>query len=283
MTGEPTPPTLVDKIANVVHEAYRAWAEVNGDAAEPSWEDADARQQAAARDGVKLTLAGRNPEQVHEAWRQHKLAAGWSVGDVKDPEAKTDPALKPFNQLTSMQKRVPNMIAAITRALGCGKERWPVKTMTDADAARVNLTPIAKTVTDLIVLPAPNAPLGRADGELVTYQLMGTITLAKMENDSDIHMVINDDAGNHMIIEAASPGCAQGSIVADQIATTRQVVEQQFPTAAGGGREDNVSVPVTVSGVAFFDHPHGQEGAAANQIELHPLLSFQLTGNHPTG
>ena len=147
--------------------------------------------------------------------------------------------------------------------------------MTDADASKVNLTPTAGQVADLCILPAPFDPLGRTDGELTTYELTGTITLAKMENDSDIHMVINDDAGHQMIIEASSPGCAVGSMVAAQIASTRQAVENQFPTAAAGGIEDNVSVPVTVTGVAYFDHPHGQDGAAPNNIELHPLLSFE--------
>lgn len=278
MTVEPTQPTLVDKIAKVVHEAYRTWSEVNGEPPARPWEELDPAAQDAARQAVRLTLAGRNAEQIHEAWRQRKLAAGWKPGDVKDPQAKTDPSLQPFNQLTSVQKRLPNMIVAMARALACGKERWAVKTMTDPDASRVNLAPVAKQVADLTALPAPDAPLGRVDGEFTTYQITGTITLAKMENDSDIHMVINDDAGNHMIIEASSAGCAQGSIVADQIAATRQAVEQAFPTAAQGGREDGVSVAATVTGVTFFDHPHGQEGAADNQIELHPLLSFQTAG-----
>jgi hypothetical protein len=37
------------------------------------------------------------------------------------------------------------------------------------------------------------------------------------------------------------------------------------------------NVPVTVTGVAFFDTLHGQEGVAPNAIELHPIfvITFQ--------
>jgi hypothetical protein len=31
-------------------------------------------------------------------------------------------------------------------------------------------------------------------------------------------------------------------------------------------------VPVTVTGEAFFDTLHGQEGVAPNAIELHPIF-----------
>jgi hypothetical protein len=39
-----------------------------------------------------------------------------------------------------------------------------------------------------------------------------------------------------------------------------------------------VSVPVTVTGVGFFDYQHGQDGVAPNAIELHPVLSVTFGG-----
>jgi hypothetical protein len=35
-----------------------------------------------------------------------------------------------------------------------------------------------------------------------------------------------------------------------------------------------LSGTATIDGVAFFDFAHGQRGAAANQVELHPVLRF---------
>jgi hypothetical protein len=214
---------------------------------------------------------------VHEAWRQRKLAQGWQPGAVKDRQAKTDPMLVPFTDLSGEGQRTPTLAAAITQALACGRERWDVKTLTDQDASQVNLVPQVATVADLIDLPAPVQPTSRVRQEFNTYQLTGTVTFAKLEADNDIHMILADPDGRTMIIESPCRDCAQNSIVHDEIATVRQTVEAQFPTAASGGVE-NTSVPVTVTGVAFFDRLHGQDGVAPNGIELHPILSFVFGG-----
>src|SRR5205085_11521255 len=34
------------------------------------------------------------------------------------------------------------------------------------------------------------------------------------------------------------------------------------------------NIPVQIKGVGMFDFPHGQTGAASNQIELHPILDI---------
>ncbi len=61
---------------------------------------------------------------------------------------------------------VPTIAAGATEAPGdapgtggehCGTERWPVKTLSDGDAARVNFNPVPATVSDLRALPAPGS------------------------------------------------------------------------------------------------------------------------------
>jgi hypothetical protein len=277
---------MVERVAEVVHEANRTWDKVRGVPPGPAWEQADDWQREAAMKDVRLTLAGAPASQLHEAWRQRKLAQGWKPGAVKDRQAKTDPMLVPFTDLSREDQRTPALAAAITQALACGHERWDVKTLTDPDASQVNLVPQVATVADLVDLPAPVQPTSRVRQEFNTYQLTGTITFAKLEADNDIHMVLTDADGRTMIIESACRDCSQNSIVHDQIATVRQIVETQFPTAASGGVE-HTSVPVTVTGVAFFDRLHGQDGVAPNGIELHPILSFVVGGApaapQPTG
>jgi hypothetical protein len=148
--------------------------------------------------------------------------------------------------------------------------------MTDPAAGKVNIDePQKATVAKLIKLEAPVEPIERQPDEFNTYELTGTITLAKLETDKDVHLVLSDDTGKTMIIEAVSPDCAENSRVLDQIAAVRQAVEGKFPGVATGVHEEGLAVPVTVTGVAFFDHFHGQAGVARNGIELHPLLSFQ--------
>jgi len=80
-----------------------------------------------------------------------------------------------------------------------------------------------------------------------------------------------------MVAEIPSPGCVgAGSPFAAQIANARAEFDGQF-TATTSFQTANV--PVQVTGVGFFDFPHGQHGAAPNIIELHPVLKIAFTSD----
>lgn len=51
--------------------------------------------------------------------------------------------------------------------------------------------------------------------------------------------------------------------------------QEQFTTISGGWNDAD-GIPVRITGVAFFDRPHGQTGRALNGIELHPLLDIEF-------
>ncbi len=77
-----------------------------------------------------------------------------------------------------------------------------------------------------------------------------------------------------MIVESADSRCASGSPLEADIKKVRDAIDEHF-----GGKiteKKNPSIPVTVTGIAFFDKIHGQEGVADNGIELHPLLSISF-------
>jgi hypothetical protein len=269
-----------DDVAKVCNEANRALCEVTGDISNPPWDHVEPWRHDFVVDGVKLALTSGTPSQIHDLWRQRKISQGWTYGSENDPKAKVSPNIVPYAELPEIQKKKNALFVSTATTVGCGVERWNVKTLADPSAAQVSLTPTATgSIAELVALHPPTMPTTRVHPvEFETYQLEGNLTLAKRESDSDIHMVLNDDHGNHMIIEATCPTCAQDSVVAAQIAAVRSAVEKQFPTAAAGGRELlEPAVAVVVSGVAFFDRLHGQEGVAPNGIELHPLLSFRLT------
>lgn len=280
MTAKPASPNLFERIAKASYEATRAWREAadeaaGGDARVP-WDEAEQWRRDSALEGVKrAVLDGRTPEQLHESWRKDRLERGWKHGPVRDVATKEDPHLKPFAELGDSLKRKADLFASIAHTLfKCGKERWAVKTLTDPAAGQVNIDkPQLSTVAKLIKLKAPVEPVERQPSEFNTYQLKGTVTMAKLEADKDIHVVLSD-GNDTMIIEAVSPDCAQSSRVLDEITAVRRAIETRFPGVADGGREAK-AVPVTVTGVAFFDRLHGAEGAAPNGIELHPILSFQ--------
>jgi hypothetical protein len=164
----------------------------------------------------------------------------------------------------------------------CGVERWSVKTGTDGDSSRVDLSSSqAANIAELITLQPPN-PLPKdsrfAPTETTLFVVNATLTDYKLETgatgDSDYHLVLMDEQGNTIVAEIPSPTCVgAGSPFAAQIASARGAFDAQF-TATSSFKTANI--PVRVTGVGFFDFFHHQHGAAPNVIELHPVLDIQF-------
>jgi hypothetical protein len=83
----------------------------------------------------------------------------------------------------------------------CGKERWAIKTGTDAAPPQIDLsTPTPATIAELVALPSPSPiPVDQRVGsaETTTWVVNGTLTSFKLEDGptgkSDYHLVIADD------------------------------------------------------------------------------------------
>jgi hypothetical protein len=146
-------------------------------------------------------------------------------------------------------------------------------------------------------------PEGRlAPVEWTVYTVMATLVGAKVEADNDVHLVIADpsDRSSTMICEFPKRECAlaQNAILLDRMDVARTAVLTLVPSivqrmAMGGpvpaeaidpqtGRL--ALIPITgvtaqITGVGFFDRPHGQDGVAPNAIELHPVLDFKVVAS----
>ncbi|HEY6351498.1 MAG TPA: alkaline phosphatase family protein, partial [Candidatus Angelobacter sp.] len=158
----------------------------------------------------------------------------------------------------------------------CGVERESVKTGTDPDASKVNLNaPTSNTIVNMraFTTPSPIPPNNRvAPAETTLWVINATLTLFKLESDSDYHLVIQDASGNTMITEIPAPMCVgSSSPFLSAITSARAKFDAQF-TATTSFQTANI--PVQITGVGMFDFPHGQTGAAPNQIELHPVLDI---------
>src|SRR5437879_12232484 len=82
-----------------------------------------------------------------------------------------------------------------------------------------------------------------------------------------------------MILEIPPPACvADTSPFKNAITATRAKFDAAY-TASTSFKTANV--PVTVTGVGFFDFIHGQTGVAPNGIELHPLLDISFNPAPP--
>ena len=161
----------------------------------------------------------------------------------------------------------------------CGTERWDVKTLSDADRELVRFQPVDATVEFLTSL----APEGVAPGgarytptELTVYRVEAYLGGAFPENDGDWHLVLYDTRNQRvsLIAEIPDPSCAGAcrSGFAQQFVRARQILqnELQRPNPTGA------AILVRVTGIGFFDRPHGQIGAAPNNFELHPVLTIEF-------
>jgi hypothetical protein len=113
--------------------------------------------------------------------------------------------------------------------------------------------------------------------ERTTYRVRARLIEMRLEEDSDIHLVITEPRhpARTMIVEFPASGCTRGAAAKRR----RQMARARLALAQACG----VATPseftylhgtATITGVGFFDFNHGQTGVAPNAIELHPALGL---------
>jgi hypothetical protein len=169
--------------------------------------------------------------------------------------------------------------ASLERAAACpGKWRWPVKTLSDDLASKVNFTAKKTTVATLSTLTKPaslNLQTPRQPGaERRTYRIQAMLVKTKREADGDYHLVIADPGTKErMVVEFPDATCdgAAKSSKREAMAKAREA----FNTGCGKPTTKFKSLigTASVKGVGFFDFLHAGD-QAPNGIELHPVLGF---------
>jgi hypothetical protein len=164
--------------------------------------------------------------------------------------------------------------ASSTRA--CGVELWALKTLSDPQRRLVNLHPRNTTIAAINALPMPHpTPTTRNTAfERRTWRVKAQIVQFKLEDDSDIHLILFWQ-GRYMIAEMPSAACLP-----------RATRDRRAIVAARAGFVRRCGVPTSdwqplgavalISGVGFWDFPHGQTGHARNYSELHPVTQLRL-------
>ena len=106
-----------EEVAQICHEANRAYCLAIGDDSQLPWEECPDWQKESALMGVDLHASGEDhgPEVSHESWMAQKLADGWVYGEVKDAEKKEHPCIVPFAELPVEQQAKDYIFAAIVR------------------------------------------------------------------------------------------------------------------------------------------------------------------------
>jgi len=106
-------------IAQVCHEANRAYCLTLGDTSQVAWADAPDWQKNSAIAGVSFCLDNPDapPSANHDSWLKQKEADGWKYGEVKDAEKKEHPCFVPYEQLPIEQQKKDALFKAIVAAL----------------------------------------------------------------------------------------------------------------------------------------------------------------------
>lgn len=111
----------VTQIAQVCHEANRAYCTTLGDFSQAPWYVAPEWQKKSAITGVEFHLktlqsgAEPQPSASHDSWLAEKRADGWKYGPVKNSETKEHPCFVPYDALPAEQKLKDFIFCAVVK------------------------------------------------------------------------------------------------------------------------------------------------------------------------
>lgn len=153
----------------------------------------------------------------------------------------------------------------------CGVERWPVKTLSDAAAIRVDVSNVIRTTIAELNRHTPRCsdlPDERTFAEeFQVYEVVGLVQLTHDEGDRDVHVVLADpaDPARTIVAEIIDPACAAASPMLTTFSNARVAYGNFGPLV---GRQ------LRVRGVGFYDFAHAQTGRSESCLELHPVLNL---------
>jgi hypothetical protein len=109
----------INRVAQVMHEAVRAWQKANGQPASPPWSRAPAWMKTSSREAViwRLSNPKASPSLHHEQWVAEKKSAGWKYGKVKNGVKKTHPLMIPYDRLPEVERRKDALVSSVIDSL----------------------------------------------------------------------------------------------------------------------------------------------------------------------
>ncbi len=197
------------------------------------------------------------------------------------------------------KKRTSTTASVVGSSCGtkCGTERWPLKTLTDPEAAAFKSAPVNETTVSMLISQTAPSHLtnSRSPLEKQLFHMTALLIGWKIEDknpafasssgkqtipDRDFHIVVADpnDTKKQMIIEVPDSTCQAvcSSAFLDKFKAARTAVSDKL----GQPKPQIVTLPkpwlVEVTGPGLFDFVHGQDGLAPNCVELHPVLEIKF-------
>lgn len=105
-------------IAQIAHQANKAWCVYLGDLSQRDWPEAPDWAKQSAQDGVRFHRDNPDAgdEASHENWLALKVQEGWVYGRPKNPDTKTHPCIVPFADLSPEQQFKDRLFRTVVHA-----------------------------------------------------------------------------------------------------------------------------------------------------------------------
>lgn len=117
--------------------------------------------------------------------------------------------------------------------------------------------------------------LARQPNEKIAATIQGEIVAAGVEPDSDIHLVVEDGTGT-IVCEIPKPECAAPWLF-DYLTKARQWVRDNCGHL-GAIKKLKKPVLCTITGVIFFDRPHGFQKPTGLELHYAWLIESRIAG-----
>lgn len=157
-----------------------------------------------------------------------------------------------------------------------GEERWEQKVLIDPEASEISGGYEETTIADLLKINTTTKENKYSEGkprmeiEKHMYKIRHCfITDVLRENDNDLHLVIEDGEGHHMIAEIPDASCPKAK-KSDWSGNFEEVRATMLDYA-----NNYRHYMFTITGILFVDRSHRQTGKAPNNVEIHPILELK--------
>lgn len=169
---------------------------------------------------------------------------------------------------------------------GKGRDRWLIKTASDAEAQEINAKASASTVEKLLAIPRPlDMPLDGSNpffqqhrarpAETTVFSVEADVIDCRLMPDGDYRVTVRGHSGKTLVLEMPNPApefVDPKSKFAGQIKEAREQFSAKFKPEA---RSQPLTGHARITGVGYFGRIYGNRPAEGNLIQLHPVLNIQ--------
>jgi hypothetical protein len=189
-------------------------------------------------------------------------------------------------QADKPQQDKPAAVTSGTPTKTRERDRWLIKTASDAEAQEINAKASASTVEKLLAIPRPlDMPLDGSNpffqqhrarpAETTVFSVEADVIDCRLMPDGDYRVTVRGHSGKTLVLEMPNPTpefVDPKSKFAGQIKAARDQFSAKF-------KPETKSQPLTgharISGVGYFGRVYGNRPAEGNLIQLHPVLNIE--------